>query len=75
MAFEIARRHRFVGDLAALPEDIDGARDADRPDRALPRYTDLSQFRYRDTSKVRERIARAHEASARYLDEHGLGDA
>ena len=34
-----------------------------------PRYTDLSQFRYRDTSKIPDHIARAHEASARYLDE------
>jgi NTE family protein len=68
VAFEIARRHRFVGDLAALPDDVElhvlptGQTDP-------PRYTDLSQFRYRDTSQVRERIDRAHEASARYLEE------
>ncbi len=72
VAFEIARRHRFIGDLAALPEEIDvhvlstGQQDP-------PRYTDLSQFRYRDTSNVGERIERARQASARYLEEHGLG--
>ncbi|HET9738923.1 MAG TPA: patatin-like phospholipase family protein [Solirubrobacteraceae bacterium] len=72
VAFEIARRHRFIGDLAALPDDVDvhvlptGQQDP-------PRYTDLSQFRYRDTAHVRERIARAGEASARYLEAHGLG--
>jgi NTE family protein len=38
-----------------------------------PRYTDLSQFRYRDTAAVSERIARAHAASARYLAERGIG--
>jgi NTE family protein len=72
VAFEIARRHRFIGELAALPDGVDvhvlptGQRDA-------PRYTDRSQFRYGDMAKVGARIARAHEASARYLDEHGLG--
>ncbi|MDX6683665.1 MAG: hypothetical protein QOG94_3704 [Solirubrobacteraceae bacterium] len=72
VAFEIARRHRFLGDLAALPAGIElhvlptGQRDP-------PRYSDLSQLRYRDTSNVAERIARAHEASAAYLEAHGLG--
>ena len=74
VAFEIARRHRFVGDLAAVPAGVDvhvlATGQADPP-----RFTDRSQFRYRDTSSVRERIARAHAASARYLDEHGLGGA
>ena len=71
VAFEIARRHRFVGDMAALPEHLDvhvlptGQQD-------VPRFTDLSQFRYRDTSNVSKRIARAHEASAAYLAERGL---
>lgn len=72
VAFEIARRHRFVGEIAALPHDVDvhvlltGQRDP-------ARYTDRSQFRYRSTPQVRERIARAHEASARYLAERSLG--
>ncbi len=72
VAFEIARRHRFVGDLATVPSGIDvhvlstGQEDP-------PRFTDRSQFRYRDTTEVGERIGRAHEASARYLDDHGLG--
>ena len=72
VAFEIARRHRFLGDLAALPGHLDvhvlptGQQDP-------PRYTDLSQFRYRDTSSVRDRIARAYEASAGYLAERGIG--
>jgi NTE family protein len=72
VAFEIARRHRFVGDLAALPDDIDvhvmptGQADP-------PRYNDLSQLRYRDTSRIGERIDRAHAASLAYLADRGLG--
>ncbi len=72
VAFEIARRHRFLGDLAALPEGFDvhvmptGQSDP-------PRYSDRSQWRYRDTSNVADRIARAHAASARYLKQRGLG--
>lgn len=68
VAFEIARRHRFHGDLAALPEDIEvhvlptGQTDP-------PRYSSVSQMRYRDTSQTGERIARAHRASAAYLAE------
>ena len=69
VAFEIARRHRFLGDLAALPDDVEvhvmptGQADP-------PRYTDLAQqLRYRDTSRIREHIENAHAASARYLDE------
>ena len=66
VAFEIARRHRFLGDLADLPEDVEvhvmptGQTDP-------PRYTDLSQLRYRDTTKVRQHIDAAYEASLKYL--------
>jgi NTE family protein len=68
VAFEIARRHRFVGDLAKLPPEVEvhvmptGQSDP-------PRYTDLSQFRYRDVTKVRDHIDAAYGASLRYLDE------
>ena len=72
VAFEIARRHRFLGDLASLPEGIDvhvlptGQADP-------PRYNDLAQLRYRDASGAPGRIARAHAASLSYLAEHELG--
>ena len=72
VAFEIARRHRFIGDLAALPDDVE-VHVLPTGQEHPPRYTDLSQFRYRDTTHVHERIARAGEASARYLEDHGLG--
>jgi NTE family protein len=67
VAFEIARRHRFVGDLARLPQDVRV--------HVLPtgqqdplRYTDLGQLRYRDTSRIAARIDAAHAASRAYLD-------
>ena len=68
VAFEIARRHRFLGDLERLPDDVTvhvlptGQTDP-------PRYSDLSQLRYGDVSQVADAIARARDATARYLEE------
>jgi NTE family protein len=65
VAFEIARRHRFAEDMAAVPTGVTV--------HVLPAGTDtqagvdLSQLRYRDASRVDEHIERAHEASAAYL--------
>ena len=74
VAFEIARRHRYVGDLAALPDEIElHVMPTGQPE--APRYTDRSQFRYRDTSRIADHIARAHEASSAYLREHAPGTA
>jgi len=67
VAFEVARRHRFLGDLAALPEGIE-VHVLPTGQREPARYSDLAQLRYRDTSRARERIAQAHEASSRYLE-------
>ncbi|MDQ3586957.1 MAG: patatin-like phospholipase family protein [Actinomycetota bacterium] len=69
VAFEIARRHRFFGDMAALPEDVEVH--VMPTGQAEPaRFTDLSQFRYRDTSRIPDQIERAYEASEEYLSEH-----
>ena len=43
VAFEIARRHRFFGDMAALPDDID-VHVMPTGQEEAPRFTDLSQF-------------------------------
>jgi NTE family protein len=65
VAFEIARRYRFAEDMAAIPPEVTvhvlpAGADA-------PPGVDLSQLRYRDTSRVDEHIQRAYEASAAYL--------
>lgn len=67
VAFEIARRHRFVEAMDHVPDDIEV--------HVLPtgdalRYDDTSQLRYRDLSRVGARIDRAYEASTSYLDDH-----
>jgi NTE family protein len=70
VAFEIARRHRFLGDLARLPEDV-AVHVLPTGQTDPPRYNDLSQLRYRRTSHISDGIARAREATARYLDAAG----
>jgi NTE family protein len=63
VAFEIARRHRFVEEMSRLPADIEvhvlPSGDPDPP---------LVSLRYRDTARVASRIERAHRATSRYLD-------
>jgi NTE family protein len=72
VAFEIARRHRFVADLAALGDEVDlHVLPTGQPE--APRFSDLSQYRYRDTSRIADRMANAHRATLGYLTERGLG--
>ncbi|RZU31091.1 patatin-like phospholipase family protein [Blastococcus saxobsidens] len=65
VAFEIARRHRYAADLAALPPGVTvhvlPAGDAAPPGTA--------NLRYRDFSGVADRIDRAHAAAAGYLEQ------
>src|SRR5918997_17071 len=72
VAFEIARRHRYIGDLRSLPADV-AVHELPTGQTDPPRYTDISQFRYRDTSRIRDRITRAYEASLAYLEENSIG--
>ena len=64
VAFEIARRHRFHEEMAALPDDV---RVHVLPAGGDQRPPDLSQLRYRDRTKVGVSIERAYAASASYL--------
>jgi NTE family protein len=64
VAFEIARRHRFNEEMAALPEDVGVHVLPAGGDRLPP---GLSQFRYRDKNRVKLSIERAYAASAKYL--------
>jgi NTE family protein len=68
VAFEIARRHRFVEEMATLPSDVTvHVMPAGANGRTNGRGADLSQLRYRDYSRVEEYIDRAKAASAAYL--------
>lgn len=64
VAFEIARRHRFVEEMAHLPADVTVHV---LPTGARPSTKARSQLRYRDFSRVTERIEHAYEASVAYL--------
>ncbi|MFD0684282.1 patatin-like phospholipase family protein [Actinomadura fibrosa] len=70
VAFEIARRHRFFEEMAALPEGLavhvlPAGGESRRPG------VDLAQMRYRATSGIQSHIERAYRASLRYLEERG----
>jgi NTE family protein len=66
VAFEIARRHRFHEEMAALPGNV---RVHLLPSGGTGRAADLSQLRYRDKTSVGANIERAYQASASYLAE------
>jgi NTE family protein len=63
VAFEIARRHRFAADMAAIPEDVTV--------HLLPAgdvYSPSANLRYRDAQRVLRRIDTAYDASRVYLE-------
>ena len=64
VAFEIARRHRFHEEMAALPANVRVHVLPTGGDRLPP---GLSQFRYRDRAKVGRSIERAYTATVNYL--------
>ncbi len=64
VAFEIARRHRFVEELEAAPDDVD-VHLLPTGDSMDP--NDPAQLRYRDLSRVRQRIEAAYDATNDYL--------
>ncbi len=67
VAFEIARRHRFAADLAALPPGV-AVHVLPSGDPAPPGAANL---RYRDFSGVQARIDQAYRAALAHLDRIG----
>jgi NTE family protein len=66
IAFEIARRNRFVEEVAALRSDVQvHVLPSGEPD------TRSLNVRYRDVRRVGARIERAYDATSRYLDGAG----
>jgi NTE family protein len=70
VTFEIARRHRFVGDLAALPSGV-ALHVLPAGDETPPSTANL---RYRNFSQVPGRIEQAYLAAGRYLDRSGTSE-
>jgi NTE family protein len=66
VAFEIARRHRYIGDMAAVPDGV-VVHVLPTGVVAPPRFNDWSQLRYRDFSKVAPRIDVSYRATHEYL--------
>lgn len=68
VAFEIARRHRYARDLAAVPEGVE-VHVLPAGDGSAPPWDSRAALRYRDMAAARRRIAAAHHASRGYLQE------
>ncbi|MGH7687949.1 MAG: patatin-like phospholipase family protein [Candidatus Dormibacteria bacterium] len=67
IAFEVARRHRYMHDLATVPDTVSVhvlPTGVNRP----PRFNDWQNFRYRDFKQTSARIDQAYRASGVYLD-------
>jgi NTE family protein len=67
VAFEVARRHRFVRELAAVPAGV-AVHVLPTGDPAPGRYNELAQLRFRDFRRVDKRISYAYAATSEYLD-------
>ena len=67
VAFEIARRHRYARDLAAVPDGVT-VHVLPAGEGAAPRWDSRAALRYRDVGTTAKRIAAAHRASVEYLD-------
>jgi NTE family protein len=69
VAFEIARRHRYARDLAAVPADVE-VHVLPLGGGGAPRWDSRAALRYRDVEGTRDRITAAYRASADYLNTH-----
>ncbi|MGY1636863.1 patatin-like phospholipase family protein [Geodermatophilus sp. SYSU D00742] len=67
VAFEIARRHRFAADMAALPPDVT----VHVLPSGDPAPSGAVSLRYRDFSRVQARIDQAYRATRTHLDRIG----
>src|SRR5581483_3272489 len=74
VAFEIARRHRFMHDLQSLPPGVE-LHLLPTGGSAAPAYNDVpGQLRYRRIVRtVQQQIDSSYEASLRYLEERSSG--
>ena len=66
VSFEIARRHRFIREIAAIPPDVE-AHVLPTGMESAKGYADPAKLRYSNASDSTERIQRAEAATAAYL--------
>jgi NTE family protein len=69
VTFEIARRHRFVEEMAHLPDDVTVHVLPTGESQSVGDLT--AQLRYRDVAGVASRIDEAYESAAKYLAQVG----
>lgn len=72
VAFEIARRHRYARDLAAVPDGVE-VHVLPSGGAGAPPWNSRAALRYRDVGASGHRIQAAYRASAEYL--RALGEA
>jgi len=66
VAFEIARRHRYARELAAVPEGVE-VHVLPAGEGGAPRWDSFAALRYRAAAASADRIAAAYRASQDYL--------
>jgi NTE family protein len=66
VAFEIARRHRFARDMAGLPEGV-VSHVLPTGEESRPAYDPIGQLRYKDFSRVGQRMQSSYRATSNYL--------
>jgi NTE family protein len=71
VAFEIARRHRYARDLAAVPPEVE-VHVLPTGEGGAPAWNSFAALRYRDFGEPGERIGAAYRASGEYLSRLGL---
>ncbi|WP_220186869.1 patatin-like phospholipase family protein [Pseudonocardia pini] len=69
VAFEIARRHRYRRDLAAVPKGVE-VHVLPTGGAGAPRWDSRDALRYRPTTAATDRIGIAYQASRDYLRTH-----
>ncbi len=66
VTFEVSRRHRFLGEIAAIPEGV-AAHVLPTGEEGQGKFNDPAKLRFADTSAVKRRIESARVATLDYL--------
>lgn len=72
VTFEVSRRHRFLGEIGAIADDIT-VHVLPTGEEGRGSFNDPAKLRFSDTSAVRRRIESARAATHDYLRDRGYG--